>query len=1145
MYLNEVIYIDNKIARSVNLERDISNLDQIRQFQITRMAHKVLKGFIEALEGEPETAWSITGPYGTGKSSFCNFLFALCGSSYSKMKKAAFENFEQRDTTLLKRFVAAKKNAVGEKGFLHLRAVSRYESVNSTLIRGIYDALSGSQEDRAAPLLSRISELKKSDSVQTADVLDLLTCVAEKTGKKLLIVIDEFGKNLEFMSHNPAKGDIFILQALAESRFAYLWVCLHQTFSDYAYSLSEVQRNEWQKVQGRFKDISYLEPPFHVVGLILKAVRHDPEKMADIQPALIQWAQSQKDLISSVSIKGVSEMEIDQIKRLYPFSPLSAIILGELSHRFAQNDRTIFSFLSSAAQNSFSNYLSSHRLAEQGLLPFICIDWLYDYFCEITTQIYGDRSSTQRWIEIQSLIVKHKDAPQEELKLLKIIGVLNLLSHVPGIKASPSMIDAAMSGYDDEKRAVQKVLTRLVDRKILLYRNYADEYRLWEGTDFNLEKAVREERARLSLDSLGNILQIAAPLPSIIAARHAFQTGAVREFKQTWTSLDSMVELEVDELVPCKNLDGHIWLVLGKGRLPDALTEKTKDNPVIIGYSSCEAQVMALSLDAAAAKKVFQSHTQLSQDGVARREARFRADAAEEALQRYLADLVGPTSSKVQWVACGEPMDITQRRGGLSSLVSKVCDATYHKCPRVNMEMINHHQLTSAAARAQRILMEAMVTSEFQKDLGIEGFGPEKAIYLAMFQSTGLHRFNEEKNIWQLMAPDAKDDAQKQLAMVWEKITSVLKGEEAQRRGVSLADLVKMLQKAPYGLRKGPIPIFLCHYILVNNDRVAFYQEEAFLPFFGAAEAALMVKRPDLFQLRWYSLEGGQREIVQTYMRIFDTDILEYEENARNLSLVKIIGPLVEFMEALPDYSRYTRQVSQEAQKLRSAVLHSREPLALLFEDIPKALGLPALSEQNQTGGKVDLHTKLHGALIELAEAFKGLNDSVKASIQHAFDFGRALTFEQFRKELQDRIAPLEKPCKDKSLKTILKTMLNAQSEDDRWAAGIAGVITKKPIDSWRDSDLAPWYVEIQTVATRIIAFEILVKGSGGILNENRISFGLTRTNGTTDTLIVNVSSKIKERLLNQYPGIATMNDEDKKSLCAILLDELGKKNGE
>ncbi|WP_321495588.1 hypothetical protein [uncultured Desulfobacter sp.] len=1123
----------------------MSNIDQIRQFQITRMAHKVLKGFINALEGEPETAWSITGPYGTGKSSFCNFLFALCGGPNSKMRKAAFENLGQRDATLLQKFVTAKRNITGQKGFLHLRAVSRYESINNTLVRGLYDALYGSQEDGTAPLLSKISELKKSDSIQTVEVLDLLSLAAEQTGKKVLIVVDEFGKNLEFMSHNPSVGDIFILQALAESRFAYLWVCLHQTFSDYAYSLSEIQRNEWQKVQGRFKDISYLEPPSHVVGLILKAIRHDPKKMAGLQPSLMQWAQTQKDLTAAVSIKGISDMAVDQIKRLYPFPPLSAIILGELSHRFAQNDRTIFSFLSSAAQNSFSDYLSSHRITTQGPVPSIRIDWLYDYFCEITTQTYGDRSSTQRWIEIQSLITKHKDAPKEELNLLKIIGVLNLLSHVPGIKASKSLIDAAMAGQANETPITQEVLNRLVDRKILLYRNYAAEYRLWEGTDFNLEKAVREERARLSLGTLENILQIAAPQPSIIAARHSFQTGAVREFKQTWTSLNSMEEREGSGLVPCKNSDGQIWLVLGKGSVPQTLIDKTKDTPVIIGYSPCETQVVELSLDAAAAKKVLQSHTQLSQDGVARREARFRAEAAEETLQRYLADIVGPTSSKIQWFACGNPVDITQRRGGLSSLASKVCDSTYSKCPGVNMEMINHDQLTSAAARAQRILMEAMVTSESQKDLGIEGFGPEKAIYLAMFQSTGLHRFNEEKNIWQLMAPDAGNNAQIKLYLVWEKLTAVLKEAEMQGQGWSLADLFKMLQKPPYGLRKGPIPIFLCHYILVNNDQVALYQEGAFLPFFGASEAALMVKRPDLFQLRWYSLEGGQREIVQAYMRVFDTDLLEYEENARNISLVKIIGPLVEFMDALPDYSRYTRQVSQAAQKLRSAVIHSREPLALLFEEIPKAFGLSAVAKQNQSCVKTDLYTKLHGALIELADAFKGLNDSVKESIQQAFDFGPPLTFEQFRKELQGRIATLEKPCKDKFLKTILKTMLNAHSDDDRWAAGIAGVITKKPIDSWRDSDLDPWYVEIQTVATRILAFEVLVKGNAGILDENRISFGLTRTNGTTDTLIVNVSSKRKERLLNQYPGIATMNDEDKKSLCAILLNELGNKDGE
>lgn len=1147
MYLSKFIQIDNKIARSVNLERDASNVDQIRQFQITLMARQVIEDFVRTLEGEPDASWSLTGPYGTGKSSFCNFLFALCGGPNSAMRKAAFENFEKRDANLLKRFAIAKKKVAGKKGFLQLRAVSRYESLNKTLLRGLKDTLAVYQDERVTTLLAKIVEIKKEAVVPISDIHDLLSRASEVTGEKLLIVVDEFGKNLEFMSHNPSEGDIFILQALAESSFAYLWVCLHQTFSDYASGLSQVQRNEWQKVQGRFKNISYLEPPSHVIGLILRAVKQNSKEGSEIQLALTQWANAQTELMADVNIKGVSDMGVDKIKRLYPFSPLSAVVLGELSHQFAQNDRTIFSFLSGGDQKSFSGFLSSHTIEKEGQCPSLGLDWLYDYFCEITTQIYGDRSTTQRWVEIQSLISQHENAPGLELKLLKTVGVLNLLSKIPGIKASLSMIESAMGrNYNEGKNDIRKVLDHLVDRKVVLYRDYANEYRLWEGTDFDIEKAVRKERARLSLGTLENILQIAAPRPSVIAARHSFQTGVVREFKQTWTSLDRIMERGDNELVPCKNSDGQIWLVLGMEKFSKDLAARTKNRPVIIGYAPSEMQVVELALDAAAAKKVFQSHTQLSQDGVARREARFRADAAENTLSRYLIDLVAPANGKVQWYVCGKLADITRRRGGISFLVSKVCDQIYNKCPRVHMEMINHNRLTSAAARAQRILMEAMVTSESQKDLGLKGFGPEKAIYLAIFASTKLHAFNDEKNIWQLNFPDVENESPAPLAMVWNELDQVLKEAEEKEKGVSLDSLVRILQAPPYGLRKGPIPIFLCHYILVNNDKVALYQEGAFQPFFGAAEAALMVKRPDLFQLRWYSLEGGYRDVVQAYMSVFDTGVLEFDENARNQSLLKIIGPLVEFMEALPDYSRYTRDISQEAQKLRSAVLHSREPLTLLFKDIPKALGLPVFTPgENEAYGKIDLHSKLHGALIELADAFKSLNDVVKVSIQQAFDFSVGLSFDQFRKELQRRVTPLEKPCGDNPLRTILKTMLNIRDDDHRWVAGIAGVIMKKPLDAWRDSDIDSWHVSIQDIANRILAFETLVGGSVETQDKKKISFSLTRVNGTTDSLIVNVSLEQKKKLLDQYPGIKTLDDEDKKSLCAILLKELEKENGE
>jgi len=1143
VFLNDFIHVDNKIARSVNLERDASNIDQIRQFQVTNMASKVLDRFINALNGDPEAAWSLTGPYGTGKSSFCNFLFALCADSRSSIKKAALANLEQANPDLYEKFRSVRQ--VGEfKGFLPLRAVSRYESLNRTLLRSLEDAFPNTDKNGIPSFVQEISAAKAKNVIQTSEVLHLLEKAGKITGKRLLIVVDEFGKNLEFMSHNPSDGDIFILQALAESRFSYLWVCLHQAFSEYASTLSQMQRNEWQKVQGRFDDISYLEPPSHVINLILRAIRQKNDRdNRGIHLALDQWAKTQMELTKKLGVKGISGLKINKVKHLYPFSPLTAILLGELSHRFAQNDRTVFSFLSSTVPKSFSGFLVTHTIEKESPLPTLSLDWLYDYFCEITTQIHGDRLTTQRWIEIHSLITEHQNVPAFELKLLKTIGALNLLSKVPGIRASLGMIKSAMGVDDETETSIHKLLDRLVDRRIVLYRDYADEYRLWEGTDFDIETAVLEERARLSLGTLEKMLEIAAPQPSVIAARHSFQTGAVREFKQTWTTLDLLNGREDNELIPSQKSDGQIWLVLGKELSPDGLSEKTKKRPLIIAYAPYEDYVIELALDAAAAKKVFQTNTQLSQDGVARREARFRADAAADILHKFLMDLIAPSIQKIQWYAWGKAINIKQGRG-ISSVVSKVCDQTYYLSPMVQMEMINHNRLTSAAARAQRVLMEAMVTSETQKDLGLEGFGPEKAIYMAMFQSTGLHALNSDDNIWQLIPPDSENKNHDKLLKVWNTLDELLEEASGIDKGISLTKLIKKLQAPPYGLRSGPIPIFLCHYIIVNDDRIALYQEGVFQPCFGAAEAALMVKRPDLFELRLYSFKGVRREVVQAYMAALDTEVLKFETNTRNHSLLKIIAPLVEFMNALPEYSRFTRRISPNAQKLRGVVLNSREPLSLLFKEIPEALGLPELIlGEGGTYIKKDLHSKLQQVLIELFNAFNNLKKEVQDSIKFAFDFEQDEEFSQFRKKLHDLIKPLEKPCRDSELKTILKTILNVADEDDRWARGIAGVIMKKPLDAWRDSDIDPWHATMGEIADRIMAFEALVAKTTGLEDGKRIVLSLTRVNGKTHRSIVDVSVKEKHRLLRQYPGIENLSKKEKESLCAILLENTEKKN--
>jgi hypothetical protein len=103
--------------------------------------------------------------------------------------------------------------------------------------------------------------------------VDAFNTLAQVAERPVFVVVDEFGKNLEFQAHHAEKGDIFILQALAESKSIFLWVCLHQAFSSYSGALNRVQREEWQKIQGRFEDRSYIEPPARSFALIRDALR--------------------------------------------------------------------------------------------------------------------------------------------------------------------------------------------------------------------------------------------------------------------------------------------------------------------------------------------------------------------------------------------------------------------------------------------------------------------------------------------------------------------------------------------------------------------------------------------------------------------------------------------------------------------------------------------------------------------------------------------------------------------------------------------------------------------------------------------------------------------------------------------------------
>jgi hypothetical protein len=105
----------------------------------------------------------------------------------------------------------------------------------------------------------------------------LQQAVSKKSGKGILIVIDELGKFLEYEARHLGANDIFLLQALAELAYEggeasiLLLVMMHQAFEQYSKGLGANLKNEWVKVQGRFKSIPTLirttEIYFHFLGI--------------------------------------------------------------------------------------------------------------------------------------------------------------------------------------------------------------------------------------------------------------------------------------------------------------------------------------------------------------------------------------------------------------------------------------------------------------------------------------------------------------------------------------------------------------------------------------------------------------------------------------------------------------------------------------------------------------------------------------------------------------------------------------------------------------------------------------------------------------------------------------------------------------
>lgn len=1119
-----------RFARSINVERDAGSAAINGYLPVGRALDTVHRIAGSLLDDSVERAFSVTGPYGSGKSSLAVLLDALFAPANDDAFGRATDLVAEvaPDTSDLVNRARAAAGA-SKTGFLRCMVTADREPVATTVVRALLHGVEtyrrSHRSREAAELIALLEDLAGDPREQRARAIDHVA-VRHALARAarlapVLLVIDEFGKNLEAFADARGDADLYLLQQLAEwsrgdTGIPVVVVTLqHMAFGEYAEGASVAHRREWTKIQGRFEDIPFTESAAQIRSLI--AAAFDQHGHHSFNRACAEWAAREASRAKKLGLYDVADPAM--LEACWPLHPLALLVLPELCQRYGQNERTLFSFLAGSEGKGVRAWLEEQDWTQGDELPSIGLNAVYEYFVDSAANLAGVSTAASRWLEVETRIRDAHGLNAGQRRVVRAVGLLNLVASGGSLRASRALVKWAAADGDagsQSEDAVRRRLSELERAGLLTFRDFADEYRVWQGSDFDLRGAIDAARTRVLGESLANILERVRPLGPVIAGRHSHESGTLRSFARHWADSDTLISArDISAAV-----DGAVFFMLDD-RDPAQVVAEEVSKPIVLVTSGQAEVLREAAIELASLHEALRSGDQIS-DWVAERELRERLDESITKFDQAFDAAFGSRTDGVTWQLARsgtKPREISATTA--SSALSWVCDKVYDQAPRVRNDLINRRELTSQAAKARRILLEAMLRPDRPR-LGIEGFGPERAMYEALLAATGIHR--EDRGTWRLQRPNAESGCQQ----VWDHIVS--RFHSATRERVVISEIFETLANPPYGLRGGLAPVILVAALQVNGEQVALYEHGTFRPVVTADIMERLVRNPGHFELKYFGSRSGSRA---SFIEVLGDALPSGPAHSlRSDGVLAVVAQLMQVLNTAPQYARQTRRISAHAQAVRRVCLSATEPDELLFNDLPLAVGAPPVRI-----GAPQTRATLQRTAAALAHATQEITNSYPALLEDLRDKlaeQSAAARERIMPNLRERAAMLEGKVLDPRLRSFTNALATDFGEDlDGWTELVAMNVTQTTPTTWTDEDHERFLANLAELAGTFRRLEAInydrLAETGESADAVRVT--LTRPDGTETAQLVWLDASIRAAV--DHHGGAAM-----EALASILGSE-------
>ena len=1013
--VSKLVSIPPRQYPSANVERDkITDLDDYLPGATTV---EIVERFSTGLRGGKSGRMiSVTGPYGSGKSTMAVFLKGLVAPHKSAEYKASAKVLRKHSASAAAGLIYARKKAGAHGGgMIRCPVMARREPISATITRALHRGATErfgryAKKFEGADLLQRAADgLEKGLVPEPAEITRIVDGMCRAA--PVMIMIDEFGKNIDHSAEdNTKEADLFLLQELAEMSRRGTGVQLsmvtfqHMAFEEYAAGSPAADRKEWAKIQGRFEDVYFANLAEQTWQLVSKAICQGGDRG---KKKIQAWADGEAKAMEDLGM--YEGPKADLIASCYPLSPLALRILPDLCAKYGQHERTLLSFLSDRGMNTVSTFIAEGTY-EKGRLPSVGLDMLYDYFIKDISMIHASSANISRMMEIATTIRDAHGLGDAETMVLKTIGVLNLVGESGRVRASRQLLDHALGG--DAGAAIES----LEKKSIITYRKNPDEYRIWRGTDVDIAARIDAALKRYRGASLTAMLEEEMELHPCIAGKHSYVTGTTRCFKRQIATGKTDREDYYDGII-VYDPDGA-----GKG-----IPKSIEGRPVIVFTPGDTADLRKAAIEAAALRDILENDEEVKNDRVASSEIRERMWDAKDRLK---LEFITAFEEHGQWYYYKNDRQV-KGRDEIAPHLSKICDRMYNKTPIIWNEIINKREPSRQGMSGKRRFFEAMLSNTDKPRFGIEGYGPERLIYESTVFKNKIHAQGKNAE-WGVQDPTGD------VRHVWDAILEVLKGSKDR---VPLSEIYGVCKMPPYGIREGVLDVFVIAVIFVHRENIALYEHGTYVPKLTIEVVERMMKNVEFFDAKYFKPTESRRKMLDAVAASLGTE--------GNRSVIGIVSHLVRRLSPLPAYTRKTKNVSDGAQAVREAILGATEPDTMLFKSLPEAVGI-SVGGSRITAVEIRRFARgLSDAVEELQSEMPRTLGEIKAQLLEGTGMAS-------RGDLSKAAAAMSPAVSDRAMKVFLTALAtDALENDEDWINYVAMSIAETTPAEWTDSQRA------------------------------------------------------------------------------------------